>query len=213
MHSPFSHTFSEGHAPWVPHLQPPAEQLSAFDGLQPVHALPPVPHALKLDATHAPAAQQPFGQDVASQTHWAPTQRFPAPHVGPVPHAHAPAVQRSAVSALHAPHAPPVLPQLSSDWPVQTFPAQQPDVHEAASQVQTPALQRWPAPHAGPLPHAHAPPELQALAVTGLQAVHVAPPLPQLPADGTVHVLPAQHPFGQLEPLQVPPVQTPLLHV
>lgn len=213
MHSPFSHTLSGPHAPWVPHLQPPAEQLSAFDGLQLVHAPPPVPQALKLDVTQTPAAQQPFGQDVASQTHWAPTQRFPAPHGALLPHAQAPAVQRSAVSALHAPHAPPALPQLSSDWPVQTFPAQQPDVHDVASQVQTPALHRWPAPHAGPLPHAHAPPELQELDVTGLQAVHVAPPLPQLPADGTVQVLPAQQPFGQLEALHGPPVQTPLLQV
>lgn len=54
---------------------------------------------------------------------------------------------------------------------------------------------------------------MQALAVTGLHAVQVAPPLPQLPAAGTEQVLPAQQPLGQLAALQGPPVQTPLLHV
>lgn len=125
-----------------PHRQPPAEQLSAFDGLQAVQAPPPIPQALVLGVTHAPAAQQPLGHEVASQTQAPPTQRLPEPQVGPLPHAHAPAVQRSAVVALQALHAAPALPQLSSDWPVQTLPAQQPDVQDAASHVQTPALQR-----------------------------------------------------------------------
>jgi hypothetical protein len=60
-------------------------------------------------------AQHPLGHDVASHTQAPLTQRWPAPQAGPVPQVQLPFVQLSALVALQATHAAPLVPQLVSD--------------------------------------------------------------------------------------------------
>lgn len=58
-----------------------------------------------LPGWHVPPWQQPVGQDVASHTHAPPAQRWPAPHAGSLPHAHAPErSQPSLVAAAQPAH-------------------------------------------------------------------------------------------------------------
>ena len=103
-----------------------------------------------------PPSQQPVAQEVGSQTQAALTQRFPEPQAGPVPQAHAPAVQRSATDELHALHEPPAVPHSESVGGVVQLPLwQQPFAHELESHVQTPAAQRWPEAQGAVPPHLH----------------------------------------------------------
>src|SRR5438270_371353 len=78
-----------------------AEQLSArAPVVQLAHAAPETPHAAAVGgAVQLPAAQQPFAQDVPSQTHAPATQRWPLTHEAAPPHRQAPAVQLSALVA------------------------------------------------------------------------------------------------------------------
>jgi hypothetical protein len=75
-------------------------------------------------------------------------------------------------------HAPPLAPQLPSDGTAQVLPLQQPVGHDVASQAHAPATQRWPLPHAGPLPHVHAPANEQVSAFVASQATHLLAPIP-----------------------------------
>jgi hypothetical protein len=80
--------------------------------------------------------------------------------------------------ASQALHAAPFAPQLPSDGTVQVLPLQQPVGHDVASQAQAPPTQRWPLPHAGPLPHVHAPAGEQVSAFVASQAMHALAPTP-----------------------------------
>lgn len=124
-------------APPVPHraavagftqvapLQQPAAQLAALQPLhacavqvpapQDAHAAPFFPHSVAaVPALHWPvASQQPVAQLVASHTQTPPEQRWPTAHTAPVPHAHAPAVQRSD-RVSHAVHIAPAAPQVAA---------------------------------------------------------------------------------------------------
>ena len=82
--------------------------------------------------------QQPFGQEVALQTHAPPTHCCPVVHAGPVPHWQAPPVQPSA-PVPQATQAVPATPHAASDGVVQVSPLQQPVGHEAGLQTQAPA--------------------------------------------------------------------------
>ena len=210
-HAPLVHLNAAPHAGPLPHLQPPAVQLLAAFGSQVRQAAPAIPQLATEGSLQVLPAQQPPAQDDASHTHCPPTHRVPVPHEGPVPQPQVPSVQVSATAELQAWQAVPGCAQLDSDWPVQTFPAQQPFAHDDASQMQTPALQRCPVPHAGPPPHAHAPPAVQALARIESQALQLEPAVPQLAIEGVVQVSPRQQPLGQLMPLHTSPVQTPLV--
>lgn len=107
--APDTHRWPAAQAAPAPHRQAPPTHESA-PAPQVVQLAPLVPQAIRLDVWHAPLRQQPEGQLVASQTHWPPTQRWPAPHAAPAPHRHAPAVQRSAPAPQLAQVAP-LIPQ------------------------------------------------------------------------------------------------------
>jgi hypothetical protein len=77
----------------------------------------------------------------------------------------------------------------------QLEPLQHPVGHDVGSHTHVPPEHRWPAAHAGPVPHRHCPP-VQALAVAP-HAMQAAPPPPHCDVDGLVtHVEPLQHPEG-----------------
>ncbi len=139
----------------MPHLQPPAVQRSAAVALQAVHAPPPTPHA-DTEATRQPlVSQHPALHEVALQTHAPATQLRPAAQAAPAPHLHAPPEQVSACCGLQPVQASPLVPHAVAVGIVHVAPEQQPVGHDVASQMQSPALHRWPAPHGPPAPHAH----------------------------------------------------------
>jgi len=152
---------------------------------------------------HWPALQHPVGQLVASHTHTpGGAQRRPAAHGLPVPHLHAPDVQRSA-AAPHAMHAAPFGPHCAAVRAVtQTLPWQQPFVHVVASQTHWPATHAWPGPHAGPAPQLQLPAS-HAFADGALQAAQLAPARPHAAiAVPAWHTPLRQHPVAQLVALQ-----------
>jgi hypothetical protein len=90
-----------------------------------------VPQVELVDVWHLPlASQQPFGQELALQTHLPPLQVWPL--------AHAPQL------------APPVpqVPMLCALCTTQVVPLQQPLPQEPALQTHCPPLQAWPLPQA-----------------------------------------------------------------
>ncbi len=123
-------------APEVPHEQAPVRHWSAFDGSQATQLTPAAPHAATEGVVQVVPWQHPLGQDVPSHTHWPPAQRCPAAQGAPVPQAHAPFVQRSAVVASHEVQLAPATPHALLDGVVQTAPWQHPVGHEVASQTQ-----------------------------------------------------------------------------
>ena len=191
--------------------------------LQLAHAPPPVPHALtEVPERQTFSEQHPVGQVVALQveleTHWVPLQACPLPQVAhappPAPHAlvvrpgwqtppsqqpsgqvvalhvepplHRPALHVCPLA--HTPQVAPLPPHAEVAVPTwQTLPWQQPSGQFSGLQVeppeQRPLLQVWPAP----------------------QALHVAPPAPQVVVVRPVSQrLPLQQPW-QLLALQVLP--------
>jgi len=110
---------------------------------------------------------------------------------------------------LHATQVAPPVPQPAIEGAVHVVPEQQPDAHDVPSQTQEPTRQRWPAPHAGPLPHAQVPLAEQASAVIPSQAMQAAPPTPQVEVPRMLQVDPEQQPLLQAaaQPLHTPPVQ------
>jgi hypothetical protein len=95
-----------------PHLHAPPVQLSALLRSQPTQALPASPQAAVEGLVQIFPLQQPVGQEVPSQMHWFPAQRWPAAQAGPAPQPHWPfAVQRSDVCTSQARQAPPSMPQ------------------------------------------------------------------------------------------------------
>jgi hypothetical protein len=80
-------------------------------------------------------------------------------------------------------HAPPLALQLPTAGTVQVLPLQQPVGHDVASQAHAPPTQRCPLPHAGPLPHVHAPASEQVSAFVASQAMHALAPTPQALSD------------------------------
>jgi hypothetical protein len=58
------------------------------------------------------AVQQPPAQLVASQTHWPPLQRWPAPHAAAPPQVQVPELQPSALVLSHDAQESPFVPQL-----------------------------------------------------------------------------------------------------
>lgn len=111
VHAPPTHRCPVTHAGPAPHAHPPlAEQPSPSPLLaQSTHVVPFGPHVEVARGTHAPPSQHPDVHEVASHTQAPPMHRCPGSQAGPAPHAHAPAVQRSAVRS-HAKHAFPPAP-------------------------------------------------------------------------------------------------------
>jgi hypothetical protein len=153
--------------------------------LQMTHVDPPVPQVDRLLVWHAAlSSQQPSAHEVPSQTHSPPTQACPAPQGACPPQVHTPAVHPSAVLVWHAVHVPPAVPQFDTDGTLHVVPAQQPFLHDVASQAHAPAVQCWPVVH----------------------AAHAAPPAPHVASDSGWHVVPEQHPLGHMHPLHTPAV-------
>lgn len=188
-HAPPEHRSPARQAAPAPHLQAPPPQLSAVTPHE-EHAAPAAPHlAAVAGLMQAPALQHPPAQLVELQTQAPPTQARPGPQAAFAPHLQAPPTQVSAEVALQAVQATPPAP------------------HAAAELVwQTPFRQHPEAQLEGPQP-------LQALLahVWGEgQLWHAPPAFPHAPvAVPGWHWLPAQHPVGQLAPLQT---QTPPTH-
>ena len=173
----------------MPHLQPPLAQLSALVASQARHAPPLMPQAERTPTLQVPPAQQPPGQDVASQTQAVPLQRWPE---------------------AQATQAAPPEPQVAFVGALQLVPAQQPVAQDVASQIQLPPMQRWPAPQAAAVPQRQVPVASQVSAFAGSQVLQAAPAMPQVAGALGVQVGPLQQPVGQelaVQPLQTPPVQ------
>ena len=117
---------------------------------------PSTPQVVIDGVWHALPVQQPLVHEIASQTHAPETQRWPAPHIAPAPHVHAPAVQRSARVGSQLVHALPFVPQLAALAGLHVEPEQQPlgqlVVHSAHVPPVHVPLHVWQAPP--PLPHA-----------------------------------------------------------
>jgi hypothetical protein len=196
-------------AAFVPHLQVPPEHVSVLAALHTLHDPPPVPQVEVAFALQTLPEQQPFAQEVASQTHAPPTHRCPLVHAAPPPQEQPPAVQPSAMVVLQLEQPLPLAPQEVTPGASQVVPLQQPDPHDVASQTQPPLTQCCPAAHTAPEPHAHLPEEEQESARIGSHATQAAPPAPQARAVGVeVQVLPLQQP--PVHALAQSP-QTPLL--
>jgi hypothetical protein len=104
-----------------------------------------------------------------------PTQCWPEAHGAPLPHAHPPPEQESALIGSHATHATPPVPQVPADGALHVLPVQQPVVQVVPQPPHTPPEQVCPVPH----------------------GVHAAPPMPHAPVDGVVQTLPVQQPEAQ----------------
>jgi hypothetical protein len=183
--------------------------LSAVVEPQAVHDAPPVPQVLVEAASQWTPEQQPFGHDVASHTHAPFEQCCPVPHAAPPPHAHVPPLPQPSPLEPQLVHAPPSVPHAPAPGVTHVVPEQHPVGHELALHTQAPPTQACPVPQAALPPQVHVPLDEQpsALAPHAMQA----PPLaPQAVAEGVTHVVPEQHPFGQLVALH--PAQAPALH-
>lgn len=176
-------------------LQCPAVQV--WPAGQVVQALPPPPHELALSPLrHAPAAQQPLGHDVLSQTQVLATQRCPGVQLAPLPHRQTPLAEQLSERASQTTQLAPAVPQVATERVEQITPLQHPPGHDVPSQTQRPLSQRWPPAHAADEPHAQVPSAAQRFALPESQALQAPPLAPQLPTDGTVHTLPEQQPVG-----------------
>src|SRR4051812_11266220 len=98
-------------------------------------------------------AQQPFAQEVPSQTQAPPTQRWPRLHAGPDPQTQLPPASQPSAVTPQAAQAEPAAPHDPRPRGMQAPPAQQPLGQELASQAQLPDTQRCPTAHAAPAPH------------------------------------------------------------
>lgn len=202
----------------APEQQPPA-QLTAVQPLQMpllqcsgVHdwqAPPPVPHAVSLvPARQTPSRQQPL-HDSSSHTQAPSEQRWPALHGACLPHWQVPVAEHeSAVVSSQVTQSAPAMPQVARDRSWQMSSEQQPSAQVVALQTQAPATQLWPCWQAAEVPQRHSP-EVQLSALVVLQAMQVAPAVPQVVIDEVWQVEPAQHPSGQLVASQMhwPPKQ------
>jgi hypothetical protein len=108
-----------------------------------------MPHEVIARSRHSAPAQQPAGHEVSSQMQSPATQRCPATHATPSPHAHAPSVPHpSERIASHARQTEPSAPQAIADCGKQDAPEQHPSAQLAASQPeQLPAAHVWPLGH------------------------------------------------------------------
>lgn len=150
------------------------------------HAIPGAAHVVGESTSHVAPLQQPLGHDVASHTQAPETQRCPAPHAAPVPHAQLPPTHASARSGSHEMQALPASPHAITLGALHVLPLQQPVGQLAAHPAHAPAL------HADAPHDSHAPPP----------APHAALLVP------VWQTLPAQHPVHDVgSQTHAPPTQ------
>ena len=136
-----THAWPAPQAEPLPHWQAPLTQ--AFPvAPQLTQALPPVPHADADGVTQLPFWQQPFGQLMASHTHWPPLQRWPGKQAAPMPQRQLPLAvsQVPPRTGSQAAHWTPPVPQAPFDCGVQTLLLQHPVGQLCAVQAQLPFL-------------------------------------------------------------------------
>ena len=106
-------------------------------------------------------------------------------------------------------HAAPLEPHASTEGELHADEAQHPSGHEEASQLHTPAAQRWPAWQGGLPPQEQAPSSEQVSASLGSHATQEVPRPPQLCGDCARQAPWKQQPDGQLvlSQAQVAPTQ------
>jgi hypothetical protein len=203
-HAPVTQCCPVPHGAPRPHAQVPVvEQRSTLVAAQATQAPPPMPQLAMAGVRQMLPVQQPVLQDNESQTQVPFAQRCPVPHARLAPQAHPPAAVQVSVSAgSQVRHAAPGAPQRASERDTQVVPSQHPVGHEVALQTHFPVTQRWPAPHAGAVPHVQVPVAAQPSARVASQPTHTAPPLPQVASAGGLQVAPEQQPPGQLVALQ-----------
>jgi len=201
---PVPHALFVGGVVQVAPEQHPAVQLVAVQPLQipPLQVpaphdwqlAPPLPHIVSLVPVSQVLPEQQPVHDVESHAHAPPAQCWPAAQGAPLPHWQAPlAEQMSAVSGLQVRQTVPAVPQVARSGSLHVVPVQQPPGQDVASQTQAPARQCWPGPQAAEVPHRHSP-AVQLSALVALQAMQVAPAVPQLVVDGVWQVEPVQQP-------------------
>lgn len=200
-HAPETQRWPVTQAALPPQLQPPpvAAQPSATPGGHVAQAAPAAAHVDMVRAVQVSPAQQPLGHEVASQAQPVAPQLWPVPHAGSLPQRHAPPVEHAfAFAGSHALHAAPLAPQATALTGLLQPPSlsQHPEPHEVESHTQALLTQRWPAAHAGPEPHWHAPPLEQRSALPVSQATHAWPAAAQEESDLAVHAAPEQQPLG-----------------
>jgi hypothetical protein len=136
--TPFLHSCPCAQLGPLPHAHAPATQESLVDGSQVAQAPPAVPQVITDGALQLPLAQQPFGQELASQAHAPFAHSCPCAQAPPLPHTHAPATQALASCGSHAMHELPPVPHAPKLGAVQASPAQQPLGHDCPSHTQRP---------------------------------------------------------------------------
>lgn len=164
-HAPLAHRRPAPHGALAPHRQAPElEHVSVFTGSHATQAAPFLPHAIGPGAVQVAPEQQPAGHVVLLHPLHTPAEHWPPAQLW---------------------HCAPPAPQLPDAVPDRQVPsaAQQP-AQLVVSQTQLPPpsavpAHRWPAAHAGPAPHRHAP-FAHAFAAVALQATHALPAVPQL---------------------------------
>jgi hypothetical protein len=127
----------------VPQAQLPSEaQLFALSGSQLTHPAPCVPQLASEGVLHCPLAQQPDGQESASQTQPLAEQRCPARHAAPPRQAQAPAVEHpSARTGSQLTQDAPPTPQASCVGVTVQFAPEQHPLQFVVQSLQEPALQ------------------------------------------------------------------------
>lgn len=165
-----------------PLQRPPSVQVSPPGHIS--HALPPLPHdAGDSPGRHTPAAQQPVGQDVPSQTQVLPMQRWPRAHVAPVPHRQAPAAEQLSARLSQLTQVDPASPHVCTVRGLH-FPSwQHPLGHDVVSQMHWAPRQRCPPAHASAVPQRQTPFGPQRSARSVSQSLQVPPRGPQVASD------------------------------
>jgi len=184
-------------------LQAPALHVCGLGHI--AHAAPPEPQSPGvLPGSHLLlASQHPIGHELAVHLQLPPEHAWPGAQAPPAPHVQVPAAEQPSAVLPQLTHAPPLVPHADVvGGVVQVDPEQQPLGHDPESQTHTPPLHTWPAPHAPPIPHEHAPEGEQLSAFVVSQVTQPAPFVPQLESDDALHVLPEQQPPGHEVALQ-----------
>jgi hypothetical protein len=207
-HVPLRHCCPLAHAAPEPQTHAPAEEHpSAVAGSHAPHDPPGAAQVMSDRGVHIVPLQQPLGHEVASQTHELSAQCSPALQGALPPQRQTPlAEQLSAALASQATHVDPPAPHVATELCLQAVPSQHPE-QDVASHTQRPPMHLWPLEQAAWPPHVQSPCPEQPSAKVGSHAVQACPDAPQVAADGVLHVVPVQHPFGHTQLLHAPSVQ------
>ena len=183
--------------------------------MQSTQALPPVPQLVSELLRQLPTDEQhPPGHEDGLHTHLPLAHCWPEEHWAVEPHVQLPEEEQPSASVLlHPKQVAPAAPQLFADRATHVPvvpPTQQPFGQPTASQTQLPEEQCWPVEQGEPEPHWQVPLAEQVSARVGLQFTQTVPPVPHVPGDFVLQVVPEQQPLPQLlalQPLHAPPLQ------